>query len=67
MELYAVMQVKDVGEGIGNFPAFGEAGGDIQVVAAGEQVVEDQIVDALGLRVDSDARDRDWWGSIRSA
>ena len=56
MKLHAVMQMKDVGERIGNLPALGQSGRDIQIVAAREQVVEDQIVDALRLRVDSHAR-----------
>ena len=55
MELYAVVQMKNVGEGIGDLPTLGEAGGDIEIVTAGEEVVENEIVDALGLRVDSDA------------
>ena len=55
VELYAMVQVKNVGEGIGNFPTFGKAGSDIEIFAAGEEVVEDEIVDALGLGVDSDA------------
>src|SRR5271156_1822945 len=56
MELHAVMEMKNVGEGIGNLPAFGQAGGDIQIIAAGKEVVENQIVDALRLPVEADSR-----------
>ncbi len=55
MKLDAVVQVEDVGQRIGNVPAFGQAGGDVKVVAAGEQVVEDEIIDAFRLRVQADA------------
>ncbi len=41
MELDAVMQMKDVGERIGNFPALGQARRNVEIVAPGEQVVKD--------------------------
>ena len=56
MKLHAVMQMKNIGERIGNFPALGEPGRDIEIIAAREQIIEDQIVDALRLRIDSDSR-----------
>ena len=56
VKLHAMVQVEDIGQRIGNVPALGQAGGDIEVVAAGQQVVEDEVVDALRLRVQTDAR-----------
>ncbi len=47
MKLHAVMQVKDISQRIGNLPALGQSRRNIQVVAAREQVVENEIVDAL--------------------
>src|SRR6266446_2181495 len=44
------MQVKDVCQGIGNIPSFRQARRDVEMGVTGEQVVEDEIVDALGLR-----------------
>ena len=55
MKLHAVVQMEDIGQRIGNIPAFGQAGGDVEMVVAGQQVVEDEVVDALGLRVQADA------------
>ena len=56
VKLHPVMQMKNVGQRIGNVPAFGQAGRDVQVGVAGEQVVEDEVVNALGLRVEANAR-----------
>ena len=50
-----VMQVEDIGAGVGDLPAFGESWSDVQVFVAGEEVVEDQVVDAFGIGVDPDA------------
>jgi len=41
MELDAVVQMKNVSQRIGNFPAFGEARCNVEIVAPGEQVVKD--------------------------
>ena len=65
VKLHAVMKVKDVGQRIGNLPALGQSRRDIQVVAAREQIVEDQVVDAFGLRIDCPRVDPDSWGSTR--
>ena len=53
---YSVTQVKNVSERIGNLPALGQARRDIQIRAACEEIVENQAVDALRLRIDSHAR-----------
>src|ERR1700722_16823212 len=51
MKLHTRMKMKYVGKGIGNLPALGQSGRNIQVVAAREQVVKNQAVNPLGLRV----------------
>src|ERR1700757_4751000 len=42
VKLYATVQMKDVGQRIGDVPALGETGSDVQVISAREQIVEDQ-------------------------
>ena len=56
VEFHASMQMKNIGERVGNLPALGQAGGNVEVVTAREQVVEDQIVDAFRLRVEPHTR-----------
>ncbi len=51
-----MVQMKNVSQRIGNLPAIGESGCNIQIVSAGKQIVEDQVVDALRLRIEADAR-----------
>ncbi len=55
VKLYPVMQMENVGERIGDLPAFGQTGADIEMRVAGEQVVEDKIVDAFRLSVQTHA------------
>jgi hypothetical protein len=50
------MQVEYVGKGIGNFPSLSEAWRYVEVFVASEQIVEYQVTDAFGLRVESDTR-----------
>ena len=52
----AVMQMKNVGLRIGNFPAVGQPGLQVKVIVAADQRIEEQIVDAFRLRVHADAR-----------
>ena len=54
MKAHTVMQVEDVSQRIGNLPTFSKRG-HVQVIVAGEQVVEDQVVDPLRLSVEADA------------
>ena len=56
MEFHAVMQMENVSLRVRDLPALREAGSNVEVIAAGEQVVEDQIVDALRLRILAYAR-----------
>ena len=51
-----VAEVEDVGERIGDFPAFGESGRDVEMIVAIQQSVENKFVNSLGLRVDAYAR-----------
>jgi len=51
MKLHAVLHVKYICPGIGNLPALRQPGLHVQMRVAGEQVIEDQIVNAFGLRI----------------
>ena len=48
--------MEDVGQRVGKLPALGQAGLQLEVLVAGEQAVEEQLVDAFRLRVGPDAR-----------
>ena len=52
----AVMQVKDVGLRIGNLPAVGQPGLQVEMVVATNQRVEEQLVDAFRLGVHANPR-----------
>ncbi len=56
VKAHAVVQMKDVGQRIGNFPALRQPGLQVEVIVAADQGIEEQLVDALRLRVDADAR-----------
>ena len=51
-----MVQVKDVGLRIGNLPAIGQPWLQLKVLIAANQRVEEQVVNALGLRIDSNPR-----------
>ena len=55
MEGDSVVEMEDVGERVRDFPALCQPGRDIEVVAAGKHVVEDQAVDAFRECVHPDA------------
>ena len=48
--------MEDVRLRIGNFPPLGEPRLELEVLVAAHERVEQQLVDALGLRIDADAR-----------
>ena len=50
------MQMKNVGQRIGNLPALGQSGLNVEVLVARQQRVEEEFVDALRLPVDAHAR-----------
>src|SRR5437763_6756926 len=56
VELHSTVKVKDVSQRIGNVPAFGERRLDVQVLVTIEQVVEQQGIDTLRLRVYPNSR-----------
>ena len=60
----ATMQMKDVGERIGNLPAFRQSGSHIQIVSARQQIVEDQVVNSFRLRVDPYPRIKIRWARV---
>ena len=43
------------GEWVGLLPGVGEGGGEVEVRVAGDEAVEEELVDVLGLGVDADA------------
>jgi hypothetical protein len=55
MEFDSMMEVKNIGERIGNFPALGQRGPDVEVLVTIEKVIKDEAIDALGVRVKADA------------
>ena len=55
-EAHPPAQVEDISHGIENLPALGQAGDQVEVLVAVDQAVEEQGVDALGLRVGAHAR-----------
>ena len=54
MKLHAVPDVENVGQGIGNLPALRQRRRHVQMIIAIQEVIEDQRVDAFGVRVDPD-------------
>jgi hypothetical protein len=46
--------MKNVSPRIGNLPTLGEARLDAQVLVSGEQVIKNEVINALGIRVESD-------------
>ncbi|HKS83074.1 MAG TPA: hypothetical protein VJR23_16340 [Candidatus Acidoferrales bacterium] len=49
-------EMKDVGLRVGHFPFFGEIGGEVEMVVALEETVEEEEVDMRGEGVGADAR-----------
>src|SRR5579862_9463429 len=64
VKLYPVMQMKNISERVGNIPALGQTGSDVQIGATGQQVVEDQVVDTFGLSVQTHARIEVGWAAL---
>ncbi len=56
MEVHIVTQMKDVGERIGNLPAFSEPRLQLKIFIAPYQTLKDQFTDPLRLCVGSDSR-----------
>src|ERR1051326_3430957 len=61
MKLYAVMKVEHISQWIGNVPAIGQLRLNIQMFVAGEQVIKDQVVNPLGLSIQSNPRIEVGW------
>jgi hypothetical protein len=62
METNTMAQVKHVRKWVRNVPAECETRLYIEMLVTGEQVIEEKIVNALGIRVNSDA-----WIEVRRA
>src|SRR5207245_10361459 len=56
MELDPVMQMKNISLGIRYFPSLRESRRDAQVLVAGKQIIKEEVVDALGIRIQSHPR-----------
>jgi hypothetical protein len=56
MKLHTLMQMESVSERIGGLPTFGQTWRDVQVRIAGEQVIEDKVVNTLRLRIQTNPR-----------
>ncbi len=56
MKLYSLMQMEDVSQCIGNLPPLRQPRLHIEVLVPGEQVIENQGVNALGLGIHPHAR-----------
>ena len=56
VEAHTVAQMEDEGSGIGLVPACGEGRGEMEAAVAGDEAVEDELVDVLGLGVSAHAR-----------
>ena len=56
MKLGRFVQMENISERVWDFPAFRKSWRHIQIVAARKQIVEDQVVDALRLRIDPHPR-----------
>src|SRR5215469_10713394 len=56
VESDSVMEVKDVSPGIGDLPALREFRLHVEVLVTSQEIVEDQLIDALGLAIESHAR-----------
>jgi hypothetical protein len=48
--------MEDIGSRIRNLPPLGQPRLNIEVIIAGEQIIEEQVVNAFGLRIQSHAR-----------
>src|SRR5262249_41590896 len=55
VKLYGRSNMEDVSKRVRNFPAFRECRFYVEMLIAIQQVIEDQAVDALRLRVDADS------------
>ncbi len=64
MKLHALMKMKNISARIGNLPAFGQSGRDVEMIIASQQIVEDQVVNPFRLRIEP-TRDRDSSGCSR--
>src|SRR5580700_2151291 len=53
VKLHAMMQMKDVSQRVWILPVLGQSRRHVEVVATREQVVENQAVDSLGIRINS--------------
>ena len=64
MKLDSRMQVKNVGERVGDLPALRQIGDDIQVITASQQAVKDQAVDTRRLCVKTDPGIKIGWARL---
>ena len=64
MKANAVAHVEDVILWIRNFPAFGNARQQVEVVVFANQGIEDQFINALGLGVFADPRIKIGWAAL---
>jgi hypothetical protein len=48
--------MENIGKGVGNLPALGEVGLNVQMVVAGEQVVKDETIDPLRICIQPHSR-----------
>ena len=55
MKAHPPAKMKNIGQRIGNLPALSQARSHMEMFVAGEEVVENKIVDALRVSIDSDA------------
>jgi len=55
VERHAAAEVENVGLRVRDFPAFGERRSDVEMFITIQQIVKDECVDALRLRVDADS------------
>ena len=55
VEAHSLAQVKDVSERIGNLPALGQPRRQCEVILTADEPFEDQLADALALRVGANA------------
>jgi hypothetical protein len=56
MKFHVLMQVENVSAGIRDFPSFRQSRPNIQVLVSGAEVIEEQLVNALGLRIQTNPR-----------
>ncbi len=64
VEAHALPQMEDIGQRIGNLPALGQHRLQIEVLIAAEKRIEDQHINALGLRVQPHARIEIRWAAL---